>query len=578
MNFLRDCRGYLIALFVIAAVACAPAFVSAESAGVRAGGLGVIRGIVRDQAGSGIADATVAVFKVGTSQLLKQVKSASDGSFVARILPGTYTVLAVAEGYNPVTVAAVDVSRSADIVYGFKLVRAGAGNTLPEKAIDRNSSKWRIRAANAQRTIYQNVEGKTPVDGDTAASNVDSSVGVAGTDEPSSTRRGQTVVETYFAGTSTGNYSGLNFATFVPVAENAEIILAGQASTGKNGPSRLETQFKIRPDTHHQLSLNGSVGRLGTIASKNRESSLGQFSFQALDEWTVREGVVLVFGADYSRLMGAGSDASLSPRLGLQFDLDAKTRFRTSYTTQTEQKSWADAIDLEDSQIAFQEPIAVEDLIVNGHPRLNKSRRFEFGIERVLDNKSSIETAAFFDTTLGRGVGLANIPLDTLEGTGFGTLVANQQGKARGLRIVYNRRINPILSAAAGYSAGSGQKLSGNISDPSKIFDNGFFQSFFGQITADFRTGTNVRTVFRLSPQATVFAIDPFQGRLAIYDPSLSVLVTQNLPTFGFPFHAEAIIDARNLFDLQNGINTDEGTLRVNAQRRVLRGGILVRF
>jgi hypothetical protein len=81
-----------------------------------------------------------------------------------------------------------------------------------------------------------------------------------------------------------------------------------------------------------------------------------------------------------------------------------------------------------------------------------------------------------------------------------------------------------------------------------------------------------------LSPQATIFAIDPFQGRLAIYDPSLSVLVTQNLPTFGFPFHAEAIVDARNLFDFQNGINTEDGTLRVNAQRRMLRGGILVRF
>jgi len=218
-------------------------------------------------------------------------------------------------------------------------------------------------------------------------------------------------------------------------------------------------------------------------------------------------------------------------------------------------------------------------LVVNGHPQLNKSRRIEFGIERVLDNKSSIETAAFFDTTFGRGVGLTNIPLDTLEGTGFGTLVANQQGKAQGLRVVYNRRITPTLSTAVGYSAGTGQKLSGDdISEPSNIFENGFFQSFFGQVTADFRTGTNVRTVFRLSPQATVLAIDPFQGRLAIYDPSLSVLVTQNLPTFGFPFHAEAIIDARNLFDLQNGINTDEGSLRINSQRRMLRGGILVRF
>jgi hypothetical protein len=31
-------------------------------------------------------------------------------------------------------------------------------------------------------------------------------------------------------------------------------------------------------------------------------------------------------------------------------------------------------------------------------------------------------------------------------------------------------------------------------------------------VAADMKTGTSVRTIFRLSPQATVFAIDPFKG------------------------------------------------------------------
>ena len=84
---------------------------SAGSASVSTN-LGVIKGIVKDQAGSPIADATVAIFRVGTSKLLKQVRSATDGSFIARIIPGTYTVLAVAEGFNPVTLAAIEVDRS----------------------------------------------------------------------------------------------------------------------------------------------------------------------------------------------------------------------------------------------------------------------------------------------------------------------------------------------------------------------------------------------------------------------------------------------------------------------------------
>ena len=154
-----------------------------------------------------------------------------------------------------------------------------------------------------------------------------------------------------------------------------------------------------------------------------------------------------------------------------------------------------------------------------------------------------------------------------------------QQGKAQGLRIVYNRRINGRFSTAAGYSFGTGQELAAEgITDPANLFRKDLFQSFFGQFEADVLSGTNVKTIFRFSPEATVFAIDPFQGRLAIYDPSLSVLVTQSLPTLGLPFHSEAVVDARNLFGFATGVTGEDGTLRLNSQRRALRGGILVRF
>jgi len=37
---------------------------------------------------------------------------------------------------------------------------------------------------------------------------------------------------------------------------------------------------------------------------------------------------------------------------------------------------------------------------------MNRSSRLEFGVERVLDNRSGIELNAFFDATAGRGVGI----------------------------------------------------------------------------------------------------------------------------------------------------------------------------
>jgi hypothetical protein len=210
---------------------------------------------------------------------------------------------------------------------------------------------------------------------------------------------------------------------------------------------------------------------------------------------------------------------------------------------------------------------------------MNKSNRLEFGIERVLDNRSSIEANAFFDTTFVRGVGLNSLPLDSVGGGNLTDFVANQQGNARGLRVVYSRRLGGPVTVSAGYSFGGGQKLSPRaITNPSDVFETSFFQSFFSQIAADLRSGTSVKTVFRLSPQATVFAIDPFKGRLAIYDPGLSVYITQSLPTLGLPIRAEAVVDARNLLDFQSGVRGDDGGLRINSQGRTLRGGILVRF
>ena len=153
-----------IALVAVFAVSFAVPETNAEVIIKQNGKLGVIKGIVRDNSGKPISDAFVAIFYVGTSKILKQVRSAADGSFLAKVIPGTYTILAVAQGFNPQTLATVQINPSAELVYGFKLERAGGGNTLPEKTVDRNSSKWRIRTSQSRRSIYQTNEGETPVD------------------------------------------------------------------------------------------------------------------------------------------------------------------------------------------------------------------------------------------------------------------------------------------------------------------------------------------------------------------------------------------------------------------------------
>jgi hypothetical protein len=199
----------------------------------------------------------------------------------------------------------------------------------------------------------------------------------------------------------------------------------------------------------------------------------------------------------------------------------------------------------------------------------------------VLDDRSSVEATGFFDTTNGRGVGLLSMPITAFSGsTGDAmTSVANQQGSSKGVRLVYTRRLSRVWTASAGYAFGQGQRLSATgFSNPSDIFSNGFFQTAAFQLDGTFRTGTQVRTVLRFSPEATVFAIDPFAGRLGVYDPSLSIQVTQELPRFGLPVHAEAVLDARNLLDVQASTENGEVLTVLGTGRRSVRGGISVRF
>ena len=448
----------------------------------------MIKGVVRDKTGKPISKATVAVFRNGTSKLLKQVTATKKGRFFAKIIPGTYTILAVAQGFNPVTLKKVRVNRSSELVYGFKLERSGLGNTLPEKRKDRNSSKYRIRANNARRSIYQNREGKGPLDQAKvnekviakSDSDIEARIGIAEEKEKSS-RKGQTAIETFVAGNRDGSYTGVNFATVRPINDRTEIIFAGQFGSNDSAPKRFETIVNFRPNDKHNFRLKGSISDLGKVNLKDKRESLGQTSLQLLDQWKVRDGVVLVVGVDYSKYLGAGDDFSISPRLGFQLDVDSRTRLRSAYTTQTETPSWQRVIELEDTQVLFREPVTVQDIVIEkDEPVMAKSRRLEFGVERILDSRSTVEANLFFDSVTGRGVGLANLPFESLGTNQFEDLTATQHGKAQGLRVVYNRRLNSVFSTAAGYSLGNGQKLSqSEVSKPSDLFDNGFFQSFF---------------------------------------------------------------------------------------------------
>ena len=568
--------------------------VPANSAFATKSSLATITGTVRDNKGNPLAGAVITLVKEGTHRVSKTTRSGLDGSFVAKIMPGRYGIHAMAQGFSEVVFDAVEVRASQELIYKFNLEPAGLGRTLPEQRRDRDDVKWRLRAAQNQRSIFQIQEGddetlKAIIAAESAVmadADTENSDQTATNSSEARNARTQAVVENYFAGNAAGaGYTGVNFAVSIPASERVDLIFAGQTGTALGGnsagaPHRFEAKGVIRPNDRHRLNLGVGATQLRANSSLSAQS-LGQFSVRAIDEWVVRDGIVIVLGVDYSRFIGAGNAHALTPRFGVQYDANARTRVKAAYAPGGDEITIQDVVGFEGAQVAFTNNTSQPIALVDGRAVMARSRRFEVGVERVLDNESSVETTAFFDTTTGRGVGLLSLPMSSFSGPAGDPLmnVANQEGSARGVRVVYTRRLNKVWTASAGYSFGQGQRLSHNgVTTPADIFQNGFFQTAAVQVGAGFGRGTHVRTVFRFSPAATVFAIDPFAGRLGVYDPSLNIQVTQDLPTFGLPLHAEAIIDARNLLDFQTSTDNGEVLTQVSNCRRSVRGGISLRF
>src|ERR1051325_8514882 len=554
--------------------------------------LATITGSVRDNRGNPLAGALVSLVREGV-KTVKEARTDRQGNFIAKVLPGGYGIKAIAAGFSEGVFTSVDVKAQQELVYRFNLEPVGYGNTLPERRRDRDDVKWTLRSAQTKRSIFQVQEGEDSTIQavtDAEAQTSETSPMYTATETPTeattdSRSKTRGVLESYFASNELGSsYVGFNFAIATPVSDQVELIFSGQTGSG-DAPERVEATTLFRAGNRHRVGVPAAAGHFKAPVWTGKLNDLhglqGQVSLRAVDEWIVRDGIVIVMGLDYSRFVGAGGAHAFSPRFGVQYDANARTRVKAAFASGGDEDGIQSVARFEDEQVVFRRQAVRPVAFIDGQAVLERSHRLEFGVERVLDNTSSVEATAFFDTTSGRGVGLLSGPGSAFSGKAGQAFidVANQQGSSRGIRVVYTKRLNRVWTASAGYAFGRGQQLSAaGFATPAELFESGMFQTAALQLGGVFRTGTQVRTVLRFSPEATVFAIDPFAGRLGVYDPSLSIQVTQDLPSFGLPVRAEAILDARNLLDAQTATENGEFMTFVGNNRRSVRGGISVRF
>ncbi|MFN0111825.1 MAG: hypothetical protein ACKVZH_23450, partial [Blastocatellia bacterium] len=513
---------------------------------------------------------------------------------------------AFAEGFVP-RITNVVLDKPTHLTQNFNLKR---DDTLVQRRGDSDDYRWIARGA--QRTAMNlTEEGYDVVDLDP-----ERALQAKHVSRPSIHGFAQFIA----AGSASGgaypeaNFFGTNFAVSGSFGGNFEMAVIGQRGIGQLASQRLSAIATLRPDSKHQVTATIGYGHTALTRQLGRESdvisevafdrngvspinprmtptgSLDQISVSATVSSQVFQPLLLIYGFDYSRFVGSVTHQrdSVLPRFAVQYSPTSRLKLNAAVTPGTDHQNQSqESFDTENLQASFATSSA--EIAVAGSPILDRSQRFESGFEKLFgEGNSSVEASAFYDMISGHGVGVLALPLEASpENQQAFQQVANHvtamNGAARGIRLMYNRRVNDYVTASVGYSMGRGERLNNEVLQtisPSRLFRGGFFQVAAARLDLDFRhrTGTRISTVIRLSPSAVVFAIDPFAGRMSVYDPNINIYVTQELPNFGLPVRWQAVVDARNLLDQPTG--ADDGSVQIIATRvrRSVRGGFAFRW
>ena len=535
---------------------------------------GSIRGLILDARGNPLVGAAVLVMAedVKSAKVVKKASTDNEGKFIAsNIVPGRYRVKAAAEGFKPVEIA-TDVRPNQVTVFDEIYLRRVT--TLSEQTSLNADSKYAARAA---RNVVFHYDEYNP---NPTEAKDDDAVAL--------TSRGPEmhgVVNTFAQATAsdaaeTQPFFGANFAVSEQIGKDANLVISGQAGVGTGAPQKLQALTTAHVGDRHRFAVALGYGRF-TFSRHGSVPRLGQFSVSATDTWQVAGPVLVVYGMEFARFSEGASGTSVLPRFGIAIDATRRTRLSAALVPGTS-NDLQSRVNLESGEIEFTEPkpVAVMNAInADPQPVMDRSYRLQFGAEQILTDKSSVEVMAFFDTVSGHGVGLLAVPNDAQTQPEYRAI--EQGGRQRGMRLVYHQQVNKVVDAAVGYAFGEGQQMDERgITEPAHLFRNACFQVFSAKVDANFiNTGTKISTVLRVAPSQAVFAIDPFQGQLATYDPNISVMLTQDLPSLGFlPGQWQAIVDLRNLLDQQGAVSDERQELVASRFHRLVRVGLSLRF
>lgn len=361
------------------------------------------------------------------------------------------------------------------------------------------------------------------------------------------------------AGSSEG--VGSQFSVTMPLDPNSQVTLAGQYSDAPTQPRGFGATYEFAPADRHRAKVGVNVRQGAVFGDALRTEAMKEVQLQYGEDFQWSDHLVFNYGAEVGRTQSVSDRGYLRPRFGISWVPEARTTISVGASSQ--------APTAPDDPIRGKEYF---DRMLYVPPALERYAHTEASLTHVISDNMEFSTAVFRDRTDTQAL-FVSMP----DGRRGLLVLDTTNSPSQGFRVNLNRQFR-AFEAGIGFTAAGGigvKNADASLSEIGKQLVTKRFQVVSARFKADVdTTQTEITAIYRWMSGFSASHIDPYQRLMEYNDPTLSVSIAQNLPTWRmFPGKVQAILDARNLFEQSFG-----SRFQMGQYPRLVKGGINIKF
>jgi hypothetical protein len=516
--------------------------------------LGTINGRVHDSSGAPVIGALVIV--VAASPVLPERIAFTDkqGSFsVANLFAGQYTVKVSMPRFLSSMKQGIQLNAGGTAVLTVNLQNA---MDIVRRAVSREGSSseddivWTLRSSPSTQPVLRIVE---------TAQKPEPLKSIIG---PNYTGYFQLYSKSIETSSGTTEGVGSQFSVTMPLDTNSKVTVHGQYNESPMQPRGIGASYDFVPAPRHKATVGVNVRQGALFGDPLQADSLRELQVKYGEDFQWTDHFVFNYGAQVGRVGTVTGATYLRPRFGVSWVPHRRTTITLTASSQ--------APTMADDPVRGKE---YYDRTILVPPALERYQHGEAGITHIFSDGFELSAAAFRDRT-----DTESLFVSTPDGRRGILMLDTRNMPSEGVRVNVNRQFRNF-EAGIGYTSVTGV----GIDSRTAIFDemqNQLVRRRFQSVAARFKadvdaTQTEITAVYRWTSAFSVSRLDPYQQIMEYNDPTLSLSIAQNLPTWRmFPGKVQAILDARNLLDQCFGA----ARTQAGQYPRLVKGGINIKF